>query len=70
MCQGGALLIDIVSQELLAQVLLATALDDGRTGLTLHVMDGIGSVEEEVKQVVTLRPDIWTGLKSAEEITN
>ncbi|OCF37442.1 hypothetical protein I317_05257 [Kwoniella heveanensis CBS 569] len=49
------------SRELVAKTILAVATERGTEGLTIDVMDGDGSISEEVAKVVKNKTDAWTG---------
>ncbi|WRT64876.1 uncharacterized protein IL334_001812 [Kwoniella shivajii] len=49
------------SRELVAKVVLATATSKGTDGLSIDVMDGQGTIEDELKKVVENGTDSWTG---------
>lgn len=50
-----------VSRELVAEVLLACALEPKTAGLTLDVMDGNDDVQAAVEKCAKDRVDAWTG---------
>lgn len=58
-CEIGLTQMGSTSRALVAEVLLACALEDGTIGLTLDVLDGKKSVKEEVDKCVRLRIDAW-----------
>ncbi|WWC87022.1 uncharacterized protein L201_001905 [Kwoniella dendrophila CBS 6074] len=49
------------SRELVGKVILAIATRKGLEGLTIDVMDGEGSIEDELTNVVDNEIDAWTG---------
>ncbi|WVQ69122.1 uncharacterized protein L199_007337 [Kwoniella botswanensis] len=49
------------SRELVAKVILAIATSKGTEGLTIDVMDGEGSIKDELDKVVEDGTDAWTG---------
>ncbi|WWC59380.1 uncharacterized protein I303_101932 [Kwoniella dejecticola CBS 10117] len=49
------------SRELVAQVILAISTKKGTEGLTIDVMDGEGSIDDELSKVVDDETDAWTG---------
>ena len=49
------------SRELVAQSLLACAKEVGTAGLTFDVMDGKGTIQQELAKVVENKVDDWRG---------
>lgn len=58
-CEIGLTQMGATSRALVAEVLLACALEDGTIGLTLDVLDGKKSVIEEVERCAKLKIDAW-----------
>ncbi|ORY27757.1 hypothetical protein BCR39DRAFT_565604 [Naematelia encephala] len=57
----GKTQIGNTSRELVAQVLLACAQEPGTAGLTFDVLDGQGTIQDELNKVVQGKIDAWTG---------
>ncbi|WWC67823.1 uncharacterized protein I206_101740 [Kwoniella pini CBS 10737] len=49
------------SRELVAKVILAISTKKGAEGLTIDVIDGEGSIDDEVIKVIDNETDAWTG---------
>ncbi|KAL7418569.1 hypothetical protein Q5752_007027 [Cryptotrichosporon argae] len=60
-CVMGLTQLTTTSRQLVAQTLLAAALEPRTVGPTFHVVDGDGTVAAELAKVVDERVDAWIG---------